>query len=118
MLWLLNRARSNPTQEGIWLATMSDPDVAAARSFWGVDLGVLQAAFAAIGAYVSAVLTATHGWNPWAALALAVAAAPTLTEAKTTSDLLAAVELGAVDHEPRRLVDGDHVVVAVEDLDA
>jgi hypothetical protein len=48
MLWLLNRARSNPTQEGIWLATMSDPDVAAARSFWGVDLAVLQAAFAAI----------------------------------------------------------------------
>jgi hypothetical protein len=48
MLWLLNRARSNPTQEGVWLATLTDPDVAAARSFWGVDLGVLQAAFAAI----------------------------------------------------------------------
>jgi hypothetical protein len=48
MLWLLNRARSNPTQEGIWLATMTDPDVTAARNFWGVDLGVLQTAFAAI----------------------------------------------------------------------
>ena len=48
MLWLLNRARSNPTQEGIWLATISDPDIAAARTFWGVDLSVLQAAFAAI----------------------------------------------------------------------
>jgi hypothetical protein len=48
MLWLLNRARSNPTQEGIWLATISDPDIAAARNFWGVDLTVLQAAFAAI----------------------------------------------------------------------
>jgi hypothetical protein len=48
MLWLLNRARSNPTQEGIWLATISDPDIAAARAFWGVDLSVLQAAFAAI----------------------------------------------------------------------
>jgi branched-chain amino acid transport system permease protein len=37
-----------------------------------VSLG--QAAFFAIGAYVSGVLTASHGWNGWAALALAVAA--------------------------------------------
>jgi branched-chain amino acid transport system permease protein len=37
-----------------------------------VSLG--QAAFFAIGAYVSGVLTATHGWNCWAALALAIAA--------------------------------------------
>ena len=37
-----------------------------------VSLG--QAAFFAIGAYVSGVLTATHGVNPWLALALAVAA--------------------------------------------
>lgn len=37
-----------------------------------VSLG--QAAFAAIGAYVSAVLTATYGWNPWLALGLAVLA--------------------------------------------
>lgn len=35
-----------------------------------VSLG--QAAFYAIGAYVSGVLTATYGWNGWAALALAV----------------------------------------------
>lgn len=37
-----------------------------------VSLG--QAAFYAVGAYVSGVLTASHGWNAWAALAVAVAA--------------------------------------------
>jgi branched-chain amino acid transport system permease protein len=37
-----------------------------------VSLG--QAAFFAIGAYVSGVLTASHGWNGWAALAVAVLA--------------------------------------------
>jgi branched-chain amino acid transport system permease protein len=37
-----------------------------------VSLG--QAAFYAIGAYASGILTATHGWNCWAALAMAVAA--------------------------------------------
>lgn len=37
-----------------------------------VSLG--QAAFYAIGAYVSGVLTASYGWNPWLALAVAVAA--------------------------------------------
>ncbi|MBI4635513.1 MAG: branched-chain amino acid ABC transporter permease [Candidatus Rokubacteria bacterium] len=37
-----------------------------------VSLG--QAAFYAIGAYVSGVLTASHGWNGWAALVVAVAA--------------------------------------------
>lgn len=37
-----------------------------------VSLG--QAAFYAIGAYVSGVLTASYGWNGWAALAVAVAA--------------------------------------------
>jgi len=36
-----------------------------------VSLG--QAAFYAVGAYVSGVLTATYGWNGWAALAMAVA---------------------------------------------
>ena len=34
-----------------------------------VSLG--QAAFYAIGAYVSGILTASYGWNGWAALALA-----------------------------------------------
>jgi branched-chain amino acid transport system permease protein len=37
-----------------------------------VSLG--QAAFLAIGAYVSGVLTTTYGWNGWAALAVAIAA--------------------------------------------
>ena len=50
MVWLMNRARSDPAQEGVWLATMTDPDVAAARSFWHVDTTVLQDEFAAIPA--------------------------------------------------------------------
>lgn len=33
-----------------------------------------QAAFFAVGAYVSGVLTATHGWNGWLAMLVAVAA--------------------------------------------
>jgi branched-chain amino acid transport system permease protein len=37
-----------------------------------VSLG--QAAFYGIGAYVSGILTASHGWNGWAALAVAVTA--------------------------------------------
>ena len=50
MLWLMNRARSDPAQEGAWLATENDPDIAAARSFWNVDTTVLQNEFAAIPA--------------------------------------------------------------------
>lgn len=41
-----------------------------------VSLG--QAAFFAVGAYVSGVLTATHGWNGWNALLLGVVAAAVL----------------------------------------
>lgn len=48
MLWYMNRARSDPTAEGSWLAAITDPDVASGRSFFGVDLVVLQAAFAAL----------------------------------------------------------------------
>jgi hypothetical protein len=50
MLWLMNRARSDPAQEGAWLATENDPEIAAARSFWHVDTTVLQNEFAAIPA--------------------------------------------------------------------
>ena len=50
MTWLMNRARTDPTQEGIWLATMDDPEVAGARSSFNVNLDVLQAEFAAIQA--------------------------------------------------------------------
>ncbi len=44
-----------------------------------VSLG--QAAFYAVGAYVSGILTAQHGWNPWLAMAAAVAAAVLLAVA-------------------------------------
>lgn len=47
MLWLLNRARSNPTQEGIWLAAHEDPDIASGRTQFAVDLDLLKQAFAA-----------------------------------------------------------------------
>jgi len=50
MVWLMNRARANPTQEGVWLATEDDPDIAAARTFFGVNVTVLQNEFAAIPA--------------------------------------------------------------------
>lgn len=46
MMWFMNRARANPTQEGIWLATTNDPDVATSRDFFGVDLNLLQNEFA------------------------------------------------------------------------
>jgi hypothetical protein len=48
MLWLMNRARANPTPEGIWLAGMTAPDVQGAVSYFGVDLQLLQQEFAAI----------------------------------------------------------------------
>ncbi len=48
MLWFMNRARQNPTAEGSWLATMNDPDVASARTYFSVDVDALQAAFAAL----------------------------------------------------------------------
>jgi uncharacterized membrane protein YgcG len=50
MMWLMNRARSDPAQEGIWLATLDDPEVAAARAFFNVDESVLQSEFAGYAA--------------------------------------------------------------------
>ena len=50
MTWLMNRARTDPTREGTWLATMGDPDVAGARAHFGVDKAVLQEEFADIQA--------------------------------------------------------------------
>ena len=50
MLWFMNRARTDPTAEGIWLANISDPNVAYARTYFGVDLAVLQSAFASLDA--------------------------------------------------------------------
>ncbi|UCF93936.1 MAG: DUF4214 domain-containing protein [Desulfobacterales bacterium] len=46
LIWLMNRARHDPTAEGIWLATVDDPDIANARSYFSVDLVVLQNEFA------------------------------------------------------------------------
>jgi hypothetical protein len=34
MMWLMNRARANPTAEGEWLAAVDDPAIASARFFF------------------------------------------------------------------------------------
>ncbi len=46
MMWLMNRARANPPQEGIWLATSDDPNIASGRNYFNVDINVLQNEFA------------------------------------------------------------------------
>ena len=48
MTWLMNRARTNPPLEGVWLAATGDADVAGAIDYFGVDLDVLQDEFDAI----------------------------------------------------------------------
>jgi len=48
LVWLMNWARQDPTAEGIWLATSSDSQIASGRSYFGVDLDLLQDEFAAI----------------------------------------------------------------------
>ena len=50
LMWLMNRARANPAQEGAWLANTSDSQVESAISYWGVDLPLMQSEFAAIPA--------------------------------------------------------------------
>jgi hypothetical protein len=50
LLWLQNRARQDPTAEGIWLATTTEPDVAGGRDFFNVNLTMLQDEFAALPA--------------------------------------------------------------------
>ncbi len=50
MLWLMNRARSNPSMEGIFLSDTEDSRVENAIRYFGVGLSVLQAEFAAISA--------------------------------------------------------------------
>lgn len=49
-LWLINRARSNPVAEGVWLSAETNPDVADGRNFFNVDINELQNQFAAIAA--------------------------------------------------------------------
>jgi hypothetical protein len=48
MMWLINRARQDPTAEGIFLATATEPDIAGGRDFFRVNLTLLQAEFAAL----------------------------------------------------------------------
>lgn len=50
ILWLMNRARANPTQEGVWLANSNDPDIAQSRSYFQVDINKLKSEFAVIPA--------------------------------------------------------------------
>jgi hypothetical protein len=49
-LELINRARANPTAEGIRLATTTDPDVRGAYTSFGVNLILMQTQFALIPA--------------------------------------------------------------------
>lgn len=46
LLWLMNRARANPAQEGLWLATSDDKEFAGDRDFFGVNKALLQDEFA------------------------------------------------------------------------
>lgn len=49
MMWLMNRARTNPEREGVWLADeLTQGNVLSAVRFFGVDLEALKAEFAAI----------------------------------------------------------------------
>jgi hypothetical protein len=45
VIWLMNRARSNPHAEGVWLANSTDPDIAGGRDWFGVNKTMLQNAF-------------------------------------------------------------------------
>jgi hypothetical protein len=49
-LWLMNEARRDPAAEGVFLATLDDPNVQSALGWFRVDLDVLQAEFAALDA--------------------------------------------------------------------
>ncbi len=48
MVWLTNRARTDPTQEGIYLANTGNFNVESAVSYFGVNKTALQQEFAAI----------------------------------------------------------------------
>ncbi len=50
MMWLMNRARTDSTAEGIWLAESTHPDVKGGRDDFGVNTTELKNAFAAISA--------------------------------------------------------------------
>lgn len=50
MLWLMNRARINPSGEGEWLATSDLSEIAGGRDYFNVDTELLQEEFDAIAA--------------------------------------------------------------------
>ena len=50
LLWLLNRARANPTAEGLFLANTGDANVTGAISYFGVNLNLMKSEFAALPA--------------------------------------------------------------------
>jgi hypothetical protein len=50
LVWLMNRARANPTQEGIWLATSTESDIAGGRGYFNVNTSLLQSEFAGYAA--------------------------------------------------------------------
>lgn len=54
MVWLMNRARADPAQEGVWLATSDHPHIAGPRTYFGVDLQMLQNEFAGYEAHAPA----------------------------------------------------------------
>ncbi len=46
MMWLMNQARSDPEQEGIWLSDTGDFNVAQAINYFDVDVDLLKSEFA------------------------------------------------------------------------
>ena len=44
----MNRARQNPTGEGVWLATSDEPDIAGGRDLFNVDTELLKEEFSQI----------------------------------------------------------------------
>jgi hypothetical protein len=50
LIWLMNRARQDPTEEGLWLASSDDPEIATGRGAFNVDLDILEGEFASLAA--------------------------------------------------------------------
>lgn len=48
MVWLTNRARTDPEAEGIWLGSLTAPNILANYNGFGVDLQKMMAEFAAL----------------------------------------------------------------------
>jgi len=48
MMWFMNRARQDPSAEGVWLATTNEADIALPRAWFDVDVDVLMLEFAAL----------------------------------------------------------------------